>query len=401
MAGRIRRRKRKDGTTAFTAEYPTGLRPSKKTGKLVNSVDQTTFDRKQDAEDWLTVQREAQLRGARIDPRKADSRFVDVLDDWEYTWLDLSPKTVARYQQIIRTHLVPAFGRAPVGSITHSAAQKFIAGLAKQRKDDGTPRYAPGTVRKVHRVMSSALGYAVKHRLIGANPCAGIRLPKAQEREAVFLTHEEVLALADAITPHYRVLVLAAAWTGMRAGELHALRHRDVGLDGRLHVCRALKSVDGNGNERGPLFGPPKNGKARTVRMPAALQAELAEYRSYPLPGGNGPDDLVFASAEGAPIRQNLFMRRHFKKAVKKALPEDKHGLTFHDLRHTCASLLIAGGANPKQVQEHLGHNTITVTMDRYAHLFAGHDDEVMEAFDAAITAAVPDNVTQLTAAEG
>lgn len=89
---------------------------------------------------------------------------------------------------------------------------------------------------------------------------------------------------------------------------------------------------------------------------------------AVPSPGGNGPDDLVFTTKTGAPIRQHMFYRRYFKPAVRAALPAEKHGFRFHDLRHTCASLLIAAGAHPKAIQERLGHSSIQITMDRYGH---------------------------------
>ena len=101
-----------------------------------------------------------------------------------------------------------------------------------------------------------------------------------------------------------------------------------------------------------------------------------------------GPDALVFTSLEGAPLRQGNFSRRHFKPAVRAALPERLHGLRFHDLRHTAASLLIAAGAHPKAIQEHLGHRDITTTLNVYGHLLPSAREALAAALDATYTAA-------------
>ncbi len=105
----------------------------------------------------------------------------------------------------------------------------------------------------------------------------------------------------------------------------------------------------------------------------------------------------------GAPIRHANFYRRYFKPAVAAALPPDKHGVRFHDLRHTCAALLIGAGAHPKAIQERLGHKSITMTLDRYGHLLPGLGDALADALDATHTAAQTpaQNVVPLRRAEG
>ena len=100
----------------------------------------------------------------------------------------------------------------------------------------------------------------------------------------------------------------------------------------------------------------------------------------------------------GAPIRHANFYRRYYKPAVAVALPAAKAGIRFHDLRHTCAALLIGAGAHPKAIQERLGHKSITMTLDRYGHLLPGLGDALADALDAAHTAAQtpPSNVREL-----
>jgi integrase len=177
------------------------------------------------------------------------------------------------------------------------------------------------------------------------------------------LEQDEVRALADAINPHYKMLVWTAAVTGLRSGELLALRWGNVDLlHERLTVCEALKDVDGHLH-----VGQTKTHEVRTISLPRFLVAMLREHLASAT-FGTGPDALVFPGPRGGPIRHNAFVRRNFKPAVKKAVPH-KAGLRFHDLRHTAASLAIAAGAHPKHLQEMLGHSSITITLDRYGHL--------------------------------
>jgi integrase len=103
---------------------------------------------------------------------------------------------------------------------------------------------------------------------------------------------------------------------------------------------------------------------------------------------GGDPNALVFTSPRGLPVRHDLFYARHFKPAVRRALPANKHGLRFHDLRHTCASLSIAAGVDPKLISARLGHSSITITLDRYGHLFPSVEEALAEKLDAAFAAA-------------
>jgi hypothetical protein len=163
------------------------------------------------------------------------------------------------------------------------------------------------------------------------------------------------------IDPRYELLVRFAAYTGLRAGELVALRVRHLNLlRGRCEVGESATEVDGR-----LVWGPTKTCARRTVPLPRFLRERLAAYLAE---RPHGPDDLVFTAPQGGPLREQKFVAGIFKPAAARAgLP---HRLRFHDLRHTCASLLIAQGASIKAVQAQLGHASATVTLDRYGHLF-------------------------------
>jgi len=128
-------------------------------------------------------------------------------------------------------------------------------------------------------------------------------------------------------------------------------------------------------------FGPTKTHAQRRITLPTFLRKLLEDHLAGATPGGSG---LVFTGVRGAPLQHRVFYKRQFKPAVKAALPAAKAGFRFHDLRHTCASLLIAAGAHSKAIQERLGHSSITMTLDRYGHLLPGLGDSLADALDAA-----------------
>jgi integrase len=313
--------------------------------------------------------------------------FKEVVGIWKETcWTGLAPSTTARYDQVVRNYLLPEFGNLPITDLSRETTRRYFASLTREGK-------APGTVRKVHTVLSAIMAEALELDLISANPCQGMKgLPPNSHQEPVFLNASQVATLAEAHPERYRLLIYMAAYTGLRAGELAGLRRKDVDLlRGVVQVRQALKQQDP------PVFGETKTGKSRTVTLPRFLRAMLNDHLTGSHPGGQSADALVFTAPEGGVHRHGLFMRRVFRPAVVGALPAAYSKLRFHDLRHTAASMLIAQGAHPKQIQDRLGHASITTTMDRYSHLFEGHDAELLEGLDAAHDASQEvDNVVRM-----
>jgi integrase len=180
--------------------------------------------------------------------------------------------------------------------------------------------------------------------------------------------------IADAVAPPYRPLILFAAYTGLRPSELVALRV------GRLDLLRGTARVVEAAVEVSRLqWGPVKTHEARTVRMPRSVAELLGAYLTD---RPHDPDALVFTAPMGGPLDRGTFVRSVFRPAIRAAneaiakLPKDRRpaplpeGLRLYDLRHTCASLLIAQGASVKAVQAQLGHATASITLDTYGHLF-------------------------------
>jgi len=187
--------------------------------------------------------------------------------------------------------------------------------------------------------------------------------------------------LADAIDDQYRALIYLLAYGGLRWGEAVAVRRRRLDLTrSRVEVTESLADVACTVH-----FGPTKTYEHRTVVLPSFVRDQLAEHVSRQ--GTTDLEALVFRSPNGGPLRYSNFRRRDWLPAARSAdIPE---GLRIHDLRHTCAALLIAEGAHPKAIQEHLGHSSITVTMDVYGHLFPSQMEELATRLDRSRDAAL------------
>jgi integrase len=240
--------------------------------------------------------------------------------------------------------------------------------------DDLSPKRAG----KALQVLSQILGSAVEGEGLARNAATGVKPPKVQRKEMHFLDAEQVEWLAAVAELRYRSLILFAAYTGLRPCELVALRV------GRLDLLRCTARVVEAAVEVSRLeWGPVKTHEARVVRMPRSVAEEVAaSLAARP----HSPEALVFTAPMGGPLSRADFVRNYFKPAVLAAneaiakLPKDRRpaplpdGLRFYDLRHTCASLLIAQGASIKAVQAQLGHATASITLDTYGHLFPSRD---------------------------
>src|SRR5271156_1075763 len=232
---------------------------------------------------------------------------------------------------------------------------------------------------------------AVDDNRLVLNPADGVELPSVTAMEQRFLTLEQLHVLADAADTH-RPLVYMLGTCGLRFGEVAELRWRDTDLSNlRLRISRSVTLVDGVF-----VVGSPKNGKARTVSLPAFV-ADLLAPRER--------DALVFPDSAGGYMSGTNVRRRWWSRAVTAAQlfprtitnaagkPAVVYDFKLHELRHTAASLAIQAGANIKAVQNMLGHESAGLTLDRYGHLYGSDVEAVGVAVNALLTRNCGQNV--------
>jgi integrase len=223
-------------------------------------------------------------------------------------------------------------------------------------------------VKRTHYVLSRILADAMRDNLIARNPAAGVKLPRTTRKRPVYLTHQQVAALAVACG-EYEGLVLLLAYCGLRWGEAVGLRVRD------LDMLPKRATVSENAVQAGTqiFVGTPKAHKQRSVPLPEFLLPYLARQCE-----GKGRDELLFGGDDGGHLRRPHPTSGWFVKAVAESgVPRT----TPHDLRHTAASLAVSAGANVKAVQKMLGHASAAMTLDIYADLF----DDDLEAVAKAL----------------
>jgi integrase len=267
-----------------------------------------------------------------------------------------------------RLRVKPRWGDTAIGDIRPTAVQAWLSDLG--RGSDDVKPVGAAVVKRTHFVLARILADAVRDNLIAKNPTAGVKLPRTTRKRPVYLTHQQVGALAAA-AGQYESLLLLLAYTGLRWGEAIGLRVHD------LDMLRRRASITENAVQSGTQIhvGTPKAHKRRTVPLPQFLLIYLARQCE-----GRGRDDLLFPGGDGGHLRRPHPESGWFAKAVAESkIPRT----TPHDLRHTAASLAVSAGANVKAVQKMLGHASAAMTLDVYADLF--DDDLDLEAVATAL----------------
>jgi integrase len=327
------------------------------------------FSRRRDAENFANVTEVDRAQGSFVDPRLGRITVAQWFERWWPTVTNLRRTTRARDEASFRNHVLPTFGSMPLARVDRTSLREWVAQLSDPEDGAGL---APASVAKAVQVFNKAMQAALEDRLIMANPVERLPLPKIEREEMRFLTPEELWRLADGIGDRYRAFVLLAGYSGLRIGELLALRWKHIDMLRRhVTVMETLTDLAGQLS-----FGPPKTRAAlRTVTVPGFVIEELARVPALP----PDPNDLVFMSPEGHPVRPTSFRRRFWNPAVIEA---DLSPLRVHDLRHTAVALWIAAGANPKQIAARAGHTSVSVVLDRYGHLLPQHDDQLMAALE-------------------
>lgn len=322
-----------------------------------------TFVTKADAQRWLSAVETDIARGDWHDPRLGEVAFREWADRWLATKAPrLAPATEDLYRYLLHKHVVPRFGMTPVGRITSADVQAWLA-------DMHSSELSSNTVAKAYRVLSGAMDGAVDAGLIARSPCTLKGAGTERHDEMQVATPDQVAALAAAVGPRWEALVLTAAYSGLRWGELAGLRRCDVDLEAKLvTVKRKLGEVNG-----ALSFSPPKTAAGkRTIGIPSFVARSLAVHVDhYAL---RGEDGLVFPSTDGEPMRRSNFRRRVWEPATSEV---GMTGFRFHDLRHTAATLAAASGTSLKALMARIGHASAEAAL-RYQHVIDGQDADIV-----------------------
>jgi integrase len=344
-----------------------------------------TIANKTQAEKRLSEVERTLMEGTYIDPAAAKVKFAEMADKWSDARHDLRPSTWWKYRGLLDNHVIPRWGELSLNKILNADEdiEVWVAILLKS-KTDGGAGLGPSQARHAYRTLSMVLEWCVPKR-IPRNPARGVKVPVLPEYEHVYLTYQQIEALAEAsgalltkysqptscahVNPAFTRLL---AYTGIRWSESAALRiHRIDLANRRIRIATSFYEINGVQHE-----GPPKNGKARSVPIPEFLIPELEAIIT-----GRDKDELVFVTRRAKSLRANNWRTREFNPAVTTASLDLPH-LTPHGLRHTAASLAIASGADVKVIQTMLGHKDASMTLDIYGHLFPDRLDEVATALD-------------------
>lgn len=367
-----------------------------KAGKKLYRISYRRPDHSQTTERGFTTKRAAELRLAEVEVAKGRGEYVNpstakvTISTLGEAWLrdkeaSLKPSTFRAVSDAWRVYVEPRWGETPVAAVQHSAVREWV----RQLSDGTAPSARRETARtagmaskpksatvvlRAHGVLAAILDVALRDRRVTQNVARGLdNLPRKVSKPHVYLSHEQVDALAAASGEH-STLILTAAYTGLRWGELTGLRVRDV------DALKRRLSVQENAVRVGATIhvGTPKTHERRSVPFPRFLSLPIAVECE-----GKSRDALLFGDGlvHVPRPRTSEGSRSWFMTALETAgLPR----MTIHDLRHTAASLAISAGANVKAVQRMLGHKSAAMTLDVYADLFDDDLEAVSDALDQA-----------------
>ena len=320
-----------------------------------------TFSTRATADAWLTAQRGAMDAGTWRDPRSGAETF----GAYAARWLDergLKPRTEHDYQRILDRLLLPEFGGMPLKEITPAAVRSWYNRLGPD---------APVMRSHAYGLLRAIMKTAVADDLIAASPCRIRGAGQARTaKEITPATLAELEIIAEAMPPRLQLMVLLAAWCGLRFGELAELRRADVDLArGQLRVRRGVVRAGGQW-----IAGTPKSpAGVRNVAIPPHLIPAAEEHLDGHV--GRGRDALLFTNVSGSYLTPGGLYDWYYPARQAAGRPD----LRFHDLRHTGATLAAATGATIAELMRRLGHSTAQAAM-RYQHAADDRDDAIAAA---------------------
>lgn len=313
----------------------------------------------------LTALRDLQLR---TDSGQLPDVASITVEQWLARWLELMKHTVQRatlqpYRIHVNRHIIPRIGGVKIRRLRPVDIEALFARLLSDK-------VSPAHIRKIGTTFSIALNHAVRSQLIPSNPSRGVRRPRSERKRIVVLDAGQVVRFVAACkSERIGPLFLLMLDSGIRPGEAGALLWKDIDFTGnRISIT---KSIGPTG-----LVKQPKTPQSRrTIDLTPATMAAIHEHRKAMLAEGRDVKrGLVFVGAgradvDGRAVLPGEMTRQYLRPILEKCgLPS----VGSYSLRHTCATLLLAGGVNPKIVSERLGHSSIAITLDTYSHVLPG-----------------------------
>jgi len=331
--------------------------------------------------------------GTYVEP--TDLTVAEYLERWfEAIRPRLAYKTVRAYRTAIERHINPRIGALRLDALRPLHVQEMYQDLLENGREKGPgTRLSPKTVQLTHTVLRSALKQAVKWELVRRNVTDAVDPPKARRKEIRALSAEELSRLLSVARGHndYTIIALLAR-TGLRIGELFALRWSDVDLDKRTLLVKRKLVKEGRFEE---ISEPKTRSGQRQVPLPDSAVAVLREHRRRQMEDRlrQGPDyqnlGLVVCRPDGRPLEPTAFRRRFRRIASEAGLA----GFRPHDLRHTYATLLLSAGVPLRVVQELLGHARPTTTLENYSHVLPGHREAAAAKLDEIVPQLSPNSI--------
>jgi len=331
-------------------------------------------------------------RGERVAPSNAS--FGDYADAWlRRQQARLRPSTYACYEVYLRLQLKPRFGPRRLQAISVDDVAALIGELQAGKRyrehdgrllpEQGRP-FAAWTIRGILVVLGRILGSAVREGLIASNPVRRLEKeerPQTERKQLPALDHAAIGRLIAATPARYRTLLTVSVLTGIRQSEALGLRWQDVDLtNGLIRIAVQL-------SRQRQLMEPKTKAAKRELPIPPSLVTLLQRHKQQAFERGHAkPSDLVFCSQTGGPLQHRNIVRRGLDQALETGgLPK----LTWHDLRHVAASMMIAQGASVAYLARLLGHASPATTLNTYAHEFARaeHADRARQQMEAAFGA--------------
>jgi integrase len=321
-----------------------------------------TFTKKGDARAWLSNIETTIHRGDWVDPSGGRMTVTELADRWKERDPSKRSSTQARDETILRVHILPTLGARNVHLVTPADIQRLVNGWAQQ--------LAPRTVIRQYAVMRVLFAYSVRARWISRTPCDAIKLPRLEAIRRRMPTPGEVADIAEATTELYSTMVWLGAVLGLRWGKVAGLTVKSLDLlKGTITVSHQL-------TRDGALAAPKSQAGIRRLTVPAPLVDRLAKHMAIAGITGQDRDALLFRSSNGDPLHYSNWRQRVWIPAVGTA---GLNGVSFHDLRRTSASEMVALGIDVKTAQARLGHSSVRMTLDVYAQALPSADRTAAE----------------------